>query len=41
VLEHGELVDLGSHAELVERDGPYARLWRSWTSGEEPAAAAG
>jgi ATP-binding cassette, subfamily B, bacterial len=41
VLEHGRLVDLGGHDELVRRGGPYARLWRSWVSGDEPLAAAG
>ncbi len=28
VLEHGTVVERGHHAELVRRDGPYARLWR-------------
>ena len=28
VLDHGELVEEGSHRELVERDGLYARLYR-------------
>ncbi len=27
VLEHGRLVELGSHAELLVRNGVYARLW--------------
>jgi ATP-binding cassette subfamily B protein len=39
VLEHGRLVDLGSHEELVERDGPYATLWRAWTYPPESSAA--
>ncbi len=26
VLEHGRVVDAGTHAHLVERDGLYARL---------------
>jgi subfamily B ATP-binding cassette protein MsbA len=28
VLDNGHLVELGSHAELMERDGLYARLYR-------------
>ncbi|MEE8242645.1 MAG: ATP-binding cassette domain-containing protein, partial [candidate division NC10 bacterium] len=27
VLHHGELVEQGSHQELLEREGLYARLW--------------
>ncbi|MCC3765408.1 ABC transporter ATP-binding protein/permease [Glycomyces sp. TRM65418] len=30
VVEAGRLVELGSHTELLEADGPYAGLWRSW-----------
>jgi ATP-binding cassette, subfamily B, bacterial len=30
VLRDGRLVELGTHADLVERDGFYAQLWRSW-----------
>jgi ABC-type multidrug transport system fused ATPase/permease subunit len=32
VVEDGQIVELGSHAELVEADGSYASLWRSWQS---------
>ncbi len=32
VLEHGRLVQDGSHAELVQRDGPYARMYDAWVS---------
>jgi ATP-binding cassette subfamily B protein len=40
VLQDGKLVDLGSHAELLESGGPYADLWEAWTrSGSEPEAA--
>jgi ATP-binding cassette subfamily B protein len=28
VLEHGRLVQAGSHRELIGKDGPYRRLWR-------------
>ena len=36
VLEGGEVVEIGSHDELSEAGGPYARLYRSWA---EQAAA--
>ena len=46
VLDHGRLVEHGSHEELVASGGRYAQLWESWrrTGAEpdsgEPAAAA-
>lgn len=33
VVNHGRLVEVGSHAELVARDGEYAALYASWTGG--------
>ena len=33
VMEHGRLVEVASHDELVEQGERYARLWRSWQAG--------
>jgi len=33
VLEHGRLVEIASHAELVAQGDRYARLWASWQAG--------
>ena len=30
VVEDGVVSELGSHEQLIERDGSYAALWRSW-----------
>ncbi|HEX5535229.1 MAG TPA: ABC transporter ATP-binding protein [Actinomycetales bacterium] len=37
VVEDGRITELGSHAELIEADGSYAALWRSWR--DEPVLA--
>ncbi|ANN76592.1 ABC transporter ATP-binding protein [Bordetella flabilis] len=33
VLDHGAIVETGTHAELLARNGLYARLWRHQTGG--------
>ena len=33
VLEHGRVVEQGSHAELLARDGTYAALWKRQSGG--------
>ena len=30
VMDHGRLVEVGSHQELLARNGAYAQLWSSW-----------
>ncbi|MBS7545773.1 ABC transporter ATP-binding protein [Ancylobacter oerskovii] len=42
VMDHGRIVEMGTHAELIERGGLYARLWQRQSGGfidvEEDAA---
>ena len=33
VLEHGAVVEVGRHEDLVAAGGRYAELWRSWSGG--------
>lgn len=35
VMEAGELVEVGTHRELVRAGGVYARLWHSWHAASE------
>ncbi len=39
VFDSGELAEVGSHAELVQQDGIYAGLHRSWVSGRDGTTA--
>ena len=41
VLEAGEIVEIGSHEELLTLDGAYAQLERAQTLGDEPLVVQG
>jgi ATP-binding cassette, subfamily B, multidrug efflux pump len=36
VLDAGRIVEAGSHAELLQQNGVYARLWRRQSGGFDP-----
>jgi ATP-binding cassette subfamily B protein len=40
VVDGGELVELGTHADLVAAGGPYARLYATWVAGTGARAGA-
>jgi hypothetical protein len=39
VLDHGRVVEVASHDELLQRESHYARLWASWQAGVAEAPA--
>ena len=41
VVEDGRITELGSHHDLIEADGAYARLWDSWHGEAAPVSPAG
>ena len=32
VMEHGRIVEQGTHDQLLAAGGGYSRLWRSWST---------
>jgi ABC-type multidrug transport system fused ATPase/permease subunit len=40
MLDHGEVVEVGAHDDLVAAGGAYAALWASYL-GEEPSGVTG
>jgi ATP-binding cassette subfamily B protein len=39
VLDHGQVVQAGKHAELIAQEGPYQRLWQIQNALEDEIAA--
>jgi ATP-binding cassette subfamily C protein len=31
-MDHGRIVENGTHAELIKLEGRYARLWQAWST---------
>ncbi|GAB3274211.1 ABC transporter ATP-binding protein [Kineosporia babensis] len=38
VMDHGRVVEIGSHEELLTMGGRYARLWTAWSRTSKPPA---